>query len=637
MMLKNKTNLSANVMVIAQGVDDKLQYYFGPQKLKDNRYLFRLWAPDSKKVNLHLYKNEDFIEIPMNKTKDDFFEVITDKAQEGSGYLFHVDNHICVPDPASRAQFDSVHGLSVVTSNEFDWEADEKWNGKPFEESVFYELHVGTFTPEGTFKAAVEKFDYLKELGINAIELMPINDFPGRFGWGYDGVLIFAPASKYGTPEDLKYFIKEAHKRDIMVVLDVVYNHFGPDGNYLHVYAESEFFNQEIKTPWGHSINFENPFVRRFYIENALYWLEEFHFDGLRIDAVHEIYDNSQKHILRELSRFAHERFENKRKIHLILENGKNQSHYFSNTQEYNDSFDAQWNDDFHHGVHVCLTREDEGYYQSYNSRLTGKSPAYFLARSLTEGFSYQGNSSDYNQKSDRGEVSRGLCGSHFINFIQNHDQIGNRAFGDRLVSITGVKCAKIAAALCLLSPFVPLIFMGEEWASTSAFLFFCELNEQLNPSIREGRRNEFAGFSSFSDEKVRHLIPDPTDIKTFNRSKLNWNEVVQEPHSEIFYFYKKLIEIRKRYITPMIKIINPSENNYKIFNDYSFLVSYTVEGSNGYKLDLLVNLSDKNIEIPLENYSELIFEYPENSLKSLQKDSLLPSFSAIWVKKEIN
>ncbi|HEX2738945.1 MAG TPA: malto-oligosyltrehalose trehalohydrolase, partial [Rubrobacter sp.] len=419
---------------------------FGAEVLENGETRFTLLAPAAETVDLIL---EDDL-LSMHREEDGTF-VLTTGAGAGARYLYRIDGTQEVPDPASRYQPDDVHGASqVVNPAAFVWE-DEHWKGRPWEETALYELHVGSFSPEGTFAGVKEKLDHLVDLGVTAIELMPLSEFPGRRNWGYDGVLPFAPESAYGTPEDLKDLVQTAHSKGIMVFLDVVYNHFGPEGNYLPLYAP-QFFTDRYDTPWGAAINFDgegSEQVREFFIHNALYWLEEYNLDGLRLDAVHAINDASEKHFLDELAERVRQGPGRERHVHLVLENETKDVHYLRGP------YDAQWNDDFHHALHVTLTGEDASYYADYADK-----PLRHLGRCLAEGFALQN------------EPSGGLPPGAFVSFIQNHDQIGNRAFGDRISHLAPLEAVRTAAEIYLLAPQIPMLFMGEEWAARTPFTF---------------------------------------------------------------------------------------------------------------------------------------------------------------------
>ncbi len=545
---------------------------FGTKILPDKRIEFNFWAPDSKTAQLCI-KNHDM--LPMDSKKDGWFQVVTDLAKSASAYMFRIDNGMMVPDPASRCQIKDVHDESlIIDPDEFDWENDFKWKGRPWIETVIYEIHTGTFSNDGTFRAIEEKLDYFISLGITAIELMPVADFPGKRNWGYDGVLLFAPDKTYGTPNDLKNLVKTAHKKGLMVFLDVVYNHFGPEGNYLHVYAKSKFFNPEHKIPWGDAINFKNRNVRNFYIQNALYWLEEYHFDGLRFDAVHTIKDVSNMHILKEISRKIKGEIKN-RNVHLILENDVNQKTYLKqNSKKEPEYFTAQWNDDFHHAAHVLLTGESSGYYEKYTDK-----PVHHLAKTLAQGF------------------TKNLSSTSFINFLQNHDQAGNRFMGERITKLTHQEALKAVISLYLLSPSVPLLFMGEEFGCEQPFYFFCDLEEKLSKSVKEGRLKEFSHFlpPTLDTPNLFHSkIPDVTSEKVFIDSKLNWDCIKNLKNNKILNFYKKMLEIRKKHIIPLIPEIEHSKTKYKIINDNAFWVKWKIK--NGEYLWLTANLANRKV-----------------------------------------
>jgi len=516
---------------------------FGAECLGNGCVRFRLCAPKASHVDV-LLGEKSSTPHPASSVGDGWFELITSGAEAGDLYRFQIDG-TRVPDPASRFQPQDVHGPSqIIAPNEFDW-TDAQWNGRPWEEAVFYELHVGTFTPEGTFAGVLSKLPYLKELGISAIELMPVSDFPGARNWGYDGVLPYAPDSSYGKPDDLKRLVQGAHAEGLMIFLDVVYNHFGPEGNYLHQSAP-DFFTSSHSTPWGDAITFENPTVRKFFIENALYWLEEYNFDGLRLDAVHAIVDDSQKHFLIELAEEVHKQLPMERQTHLILENDDNNSKYLSRDENGNTKwYDAQWNDDIHHVFHVIVSGETDGYYSDYVNAFVTQ-----LGRCLTEGFAYQGEVSRH-RNARRGESSRHLPPQAFVSFLQNHDQVGNRALGERLSQIADPQALRAAVSIFLLAPTPPLLFMGEEFAASTPFLYFCDFHGELADAVTKGRRAEFASFARFSNESGQSQIPDPNDSETFLRSKLKWEEAGTQNQS--MRLYAELLALRKEFIIPLL------------------------------------------------------------------------------------
>lgn len=610
---------------------------FGCTIQADGSILFRLFAPDAEQVSLCLQEPDNRIVLPMQQHESSFFELSTDQARVGMQYQFVIDDKLAVPDPASRYQTADVHGPSeIIDPLSFHWE-DSNWQGRPWEESVFYELHTGTFTPEGNFAAVKEKLAYLADLGITAIELMPIADFPGKRGWGYDGVLLFAPESSYGRPEELKMLIQSAHQAGLMVFLDVVYNHFGPEGNYLHVYAKS-FFSKTHQTPWGAAINFDGPDsepVRQFFIHNALYWLEEYNLDGLRLDAVHAIKDCSDRHILQDISAAVRATIPESRQVHLILENDNNESKWLKRQSDCKPSlYTAQWNDDIHHSFHVLLTNEASGYYCEYTPELTCRPVVETLGRALAEGFVYQGDASSYRGGKRRGEPSKLLPGTAFVAFIQNHDQIGNRAFGERITQLSlSPEGLKAALAILLLSPQPPLIFFGQEWAASSPFLYFCDLEPELAPLVTAGRRNEFARFSEFSDPMRREAIPDPCLESTFKASVLDWQERFSPEHLEWLQYYRKLLEIRSNRIIPLLAGL-PCRSGQYSYSGGVLSVSWEVAGMR--ELQLIANLSAHEILSEFgakPDLHEILFQTFSEDTGRMPEGSLLP-WSVLWILK---
>ncbi len=498
---------------------------FGAEVLRGAGVRFRLWAPAARTVEVVFQKDA----FPLRRDEDGFFAITVPTARAGDLYRYRIDGKALVPDPASRFQPQDVHGPSeVIDPSAFEWE-ESGWKGRPWNEAVVYELHVGCFSDSGKYRGVEERLEQLKGVGVTAIELMPISDFPGKRNWGYDGVLPYAPDSSYGRPEELKRLVQAAHATGMMIFLDVVYNHFGPDGNDLGLYAP-QFFTDRYRTPWGAAINFDGEasrWVREYFIHNALYWLEEYRFDGLRFDAVHAIHDDSSKHVLLEIAQRVRQRFGEQRKIHLILENDASQSRFLGQGE-----FTAQWNDDSHHAYHVLATGERDGYYAAY-----ADAPAKHLARCLAEGFAYQGEIFPFTGK-PRGEPTSGLAPLAFVDFMQNHDQIGNRASGERLVALSSIQKTRSLTAILLLAPSPPMLFMGEEWGCRQPFLFFCDFAGELGEAVRNGRREEFKRFASFGKE-----IPDPLAEETFRRSVLRWEGEDEEWVS----YTKKLLEVRRR------------------------------------------------------------------------------------------
>ncbi|GGF47562.1 malto-oligosyltrehalose trehalohydrolase [Azorhizobium oxalatiphilum] len=538
---------------------------------------FRLWAPDVEKIDLHLI---DGPVLPMSREEGGWHHLVSAEAKAGTRYAFRLPDGLEVPDPASRYQPSDVHGPSeVLDPSTYPWR-DNDWRGRPWHEAVIYEMHVGTFTPEGTFAAAAQKLDALAELGITAVEIMPLADFPGRRNWGYDGTLLFAPEAAYGRPEDLKAFVEAAHARGIMVLLDVVYNHFGPDGNYLPVYVP-RFFTERHHTPWGAAVNYDGADalpVRAFVIHNALYWIEEFHLDGLRLDAVQAIKDDSGEHLLDELAR--HLRTDNPdRPIHLILENEENDAARLEGDLPH--TFTAQWNDDLHHVLHTAVTGEAEAYYGDYAGDMDKR------LRAIAEGFAFQGEMM-HHRGSERGTPSAHLPPTAFVSFTQNHDQIGNRAFGERLSALAPAPAVRAASALVLLAPQIPMLFMGEEWAASSPFLFFCDFTGDLADAVRRGRRAEFAKFSAFRDPARAAAIPDPLDVSTFRASTLDWSEIARAPHAEVRDWYRRILAVRREKVVPLIPAITAGGAG-RIVRGQGIEVRWQAGGK---ELELMANLS---------------------------------------------
>jgi maltooligosyltrehalose trehalohydrolase len=482
---------------------------------------FALWAPDACYVSVVLENGQS---LPMLPQADGWF-VIQSRCPPGTRYCFKIDGELDVPDPASRAQAGDVHAASVVVDPQaYAWRHNH-WRGRPWHEAVIQELHVGAM---GGYAEVEKHVPRLAGLGITAIELMPLAEFPGERNWGYDGVLPYAPEASYGTPEQLKSLIDCAHGHGLMVLLDVVYNHFGPDGNYLGRYAKG-FFREDKHTPWGAAIDFEKPQVRDFFIDNALMWLIDYRFDGLRLDAVHAIDDPT---FCPDLARRVRAQVDTGRHVWLTLENEHNQASLLEQ------GFDGQWNDDGHNALHVLLTGEHEGYYADFKDRPIDK-----LARCLSQGFAYQGEVG--RRGVARGEPSAHLPPSAFILFLQNHDQIGNRAFGERLSQLCPPQALRAATTLLLLSPMIPLMFMGDEWAASEPFLFFTSHSGALAQAVRQGRRNEFAGFAAFADVQERSRIPDPNARQTFLDSRPDFAQSTHD--NEWLKLYRALLTLRRR------------------------------------------------------------------------------------------
>ena len=558
---------------------------FGAEVLGGGGVRFSLWAPGAHRVELRLEGHD--APIPVERDGEGWASVVVAAAGPGARYRYRVDGGLVVPDPASRFQPEDVHGPSeVIDPRSFDW-TDGAWRGRPWPEMVFYELHVGTFTTEGDFAGVQERLDHLADLGVTAIELMPVADFPGRRNWGYDGVLPFAPESRYGRPEQLKALVQACHARRLAVFLDVVYNHFGPEGNYLGAYA-SPFLSARHRTPWGDAINFDGPgseVVRAFFRDNALYWIEEYHFDGLRLDAVHAIRDDSPVHILEEIGRAVQDGPGGSRHVHLVLEDDRNESRYLRLGGRGRPLYAAQWNDDIHHALHAQCTGERGGYYADYPD------PIGALARCLTEGFAYQGEHSPYRGR-PRGEPSRDLPPTAFVSYLQNHDQVGNRAFGERLSALAPAAAVRAATTLLLLAPSPPMLFMGEEWAATEPFLFFCDLGNDLGPRVAEGRLAGFARFAEFAALERRDEIPAPEDEATFRCCVLRWEALTRPGHREWREWVRALLDLRRREITPRLHSVRPGPACCERVGESGLAVEWTL--GDGAVLRLVANLGPR-------------------------------------------
>jgi malto-oligosyltrehalose trehalohydrolase len=497
---------------------------------------FRLWAPAASSVELVINDTRfDMTQLPKG-----WFATTVASARAGTRYHFRIDGELDIADPASLYQPEDVAGPSEVTDHDaFRWRTKD-WRGRPWHEAIFLECHVGAFSPAGTFRGMAERLDHIADTGLTAIELMPVADFPGRRNWGYDGVLWYAPDHSYGTPDDLKHLIDEAHLRGIMVFLDVVYNHFGPEENHLPRYAPQFFC--DTATPWGAAIDYSVPEVRAFAIDNAIVWLRDYRFDGLRLDAVHAIAEPGGLTLLEDLSSAVGALAQaSGRHLHLVLENDDNRSSLLDPaTAVPSGKYRAQWNDDYHHAWHVLLTGETQGYYADYAS-----APEQMIARMLRAGFAYQGEPSRHRGGRPRGESTQSLPPTAFVNFLQNHDQIGNRALGDRLEWSAGADAIEAALAVTLLAPMPPLLFMGEEWGARTPFPFFCDFHGELADAIRHGRRKEFVdAYAAFGDD-----VPDPLSPATFEAAKLDWSST----DTRRYQLVKRLLAIRAAEIIPRL------------------------------------------------------------------------------------
>ena len=509
---------------------------WGASLRPDGTARFRLWAPACEALTLR-HAGED---AAMEALEDGWFEAVR-PAAAGDPYAFVLPGGAVVPDPAARAQEGDVHGPSVVVDPRHDWRHESP--RRPWEEAVICEVHVGTFTPEGTFRAAIEKLPLLAEAGYTGIDILPVAQFAGTRGWGYDGVLLYAPHNVYGTPEDLRALVDAAHGLGLMVQMDVVYNHFGPEGNYLSAYAP-QFFDEGRHTPWGAGIHYDYAPVRRFFVENALHWLREFRIDGLRFDAIDHIHDPSETEILVEMAREIRAEFPH---AWLMTEDNRNVTHLHEREDGRATLMDGEWNDDWHNAAHVVATGEEEGYYADF-----ADDPAGLLARAAAEGFAYQGESGPMS-KAPRGRPSGHLPPQAFVDFLQNHDQIGNRALGERLTELAPHSRLMAMQAMLLLSPHVPLMFQGDEWGETGPFLFFADFEGELGEAVSKGRREEFAHFVGFAG-----AVPDPIDPASFERSKLHWSRREQGEHREALERFRALVALRRERIVPLLAGTGP-------------------------------------------------------------------------------
>jgi maltooligosyltrehalose trehalohydrolase len=496
---------------------------------------YRVWAPAHQSMEVRVYTEGGAVghTVPLLRVEGGYFEGIDPAGHAGDLYKFRLPDGGEFPDPASRSQAAGVHGPSrVVDARGFAWH-DAAWQRPSFRDLVLYELHIGTFTPQGTFRGAIARLEYLRGLGINAIELMPVADFPGARGWGYDGVLQFAPAEAYGSPDDLRALVDAAHAHGIAVLLDVVYNHFGPAGNYLNQYTPY-FFSSEDKTPWGDAVNFgheHSAAVRAFYRANLFHWMADFHFDGFRLDATHAIFDKSEPHILAELAALVHARGG-----YIIAEDERNEARIITDPAEGGYGFNAVWADDFHHIVEVGLI-EASVYQRDFEGDLVE------LEKALQQGWYYTGQLSKRRGK-PKGTPAHTLPPERFVFCISNHDQIGNRAFGERLNHLVTPAAYRAASALLLLTPHTPLLFMGQEWGASTPFQYFTDHDEELGREIEKGRREEFR--EAFAKSHEQGEVPPCQAEATFLRSKLNWAELDGAEHAPMLALYRELIRLRR-------------------------------------------------------------------------------------------
>jgi maltooligosyltrehalose trehalohydrolase len=554
----------------------------GAQALPEGGTHFRVWAPRRKRVALHLEAvgGGQPLAIEMEHEGDGYYSAYAEQARPGSLYRFRLDDDdYLYPDPASRFQPAGPHGAScVVDPNSFQW-TDQAWTGRDLHGQVIYEMHVGTFTREGTWRAAARELAELAALGITVIEMMPVSEFPGKFGWGYDGVALFSPTRLYGEPDDLRRFINQAHTLGISVILDVVYNHLGPDGNYLSQFAE-DYFTKEHQTEWGDAINFDGANsgpVREFFIANAVYWIKEFHLDGLRLDATQSIRDDSAQHILGAITREVRRAGRGRRTI-IVGENEPQEVKMLSPQEEGGHGLDALWNDDFHHSAHVALTGRHEAYYSDYRGR-----PQEFISL-LKWGFLYQGQRYKW-QRKRRGTPTFGLEPSRFVVFLENHDQIANSGRGERLHQLTGPALYRALTALMLLAPNTPMLFQGQEFAASTPFYYFADHKRELAELVRKGRVEFLAQFRSIATTQMRACLVDPASPEAFERSKLDLGE--RERNRPVYEMHRDLLRLRRE--DTVFSAQRGRGLDGAVLSDAAFVLRFFGEG--GDDRLLLVNL----------------------------------------------
>lgn len=568
---------------------------WGAEYVAADEVRFRLWATGQERVTLRLSGNDR----EMNPGGDGWFELQATGVLPGTEYNFVLADGTVVPDPASRAQKADVNGPSlVIDPARYSWQNTE-WRGRPWIESVVYEMHIGTFTPEGTFRAAIEKLSWLAGLGITMIEVLPVSQFGGNRGWGYDGVLLYAPHSAYGTPDDFKAFVDAAHGHGLSVVLDIVLNHFGPEGNYLPLLSP-DFFHKARMTPWGAGIAYDVDAARRYIVEAPLYWLQEFNLDGLRFDAIDQIEDSSDKHALIEIAERIRAEITD-RPIHLTTEDSRNV--IFLHPREKDGSvplFTGEWNDDLHNAVHVFATGETHAYYEDF-----AREPEKQVARTLTEGFAYQGEISPHSGKK-RGVNSTGQPPVAFVDFIQNHDQVGNRAQGERLITLAGADRTRVLLAMLLFSPHIPLLFMGEEYGETNPFLFFTDFHGDLARAVREGRAKEFAGHADYEGESV----PDPNAKATFDMSKLDWKKPESDDGKAWLALTSEMLALRQKHIVPLLA--TAGGNAGKVIKTAKGFIAVSWRFPQG-TLSIALNIGDAPQPLP-DLPGETIFAWPKAS-----------------------
>ncbi len=551
--------------------------------LGEGRTEFCVWAPKARQVDVHILEPEDRL-IPMQGAEKGYFQVVAQDVEPGALYIYRLNEESEFPDPASRFQPRGVHGPSQVMHTEFSW-TDTEWKGVPLQDYILYEIHVGTFTAQGTFTAILPYLNYLLDLGITAVELMPIAQFPGKRNWGYDGVYPFAVQNSYGGPDELRQLVNACHRVGRAVILDVVYNHFGPEGNYLANFGY--YFTDQYRTPWGEAINFDRAHsdeVRRFFLENALYWIREFHIDGLRLDAVHSIRDFSAQPFLAELTAAVKaESARLGRQIHLIAESALNDSKVVHSRDRGGWEFDAQWNDDFHHSLRTLMLPEKTGYYEDFGELSQ-------FAKALQEGYVYSGQYSSF-RKRRHGNSSREIPARKLVVFAQNHDQVGNRRLGERLSKMLSFEGQKLVAAAVILSPFLPLLFMGEEYGEPAPFPYFVSHSDPgLQEAVRKGRWEEFASFQWPGEP------PDPQDEATFSSAQLNHRLYEEAPFRVLLSFYKALIRLRREHPA----LLNLSKDDLEVIAREEQKTLFLRRWTGGHEAVLVFNFGECRVSVEL-------------------------------------
>ncbi|MCU7496783.1 MAG: malto-oligosyltrehalose trehalohydrolase [Ignavibacteria bacterium] len=541
---------------------------------------FVVWSPTAEKIEVKIADGSENL-IAMKRDEEYYWRARVENLKAGQHYFYRINGEVDRSDPASNSQPEDVHGPSeIIDHSSFQW-TDEDWEGVPITNFIIYEVHIGTLTDEGTFDAAVKRLDDIRDLGITAVEVMPVSQYPGERNWGYDGVYPFAVQSSYGGAEGLKRFVDACHKKGVAVILDVVYNHFGPAGNYLNNYGP--YFTSKYKTPWGEAVNFDEEYsdaVRNYFVENVLYWFRDFHIDALRLDAVHSIYDYSAKHILEEMAETTDHLSKTEGKKHfLILESDLNDVRYINPREIGGYGCDAQWSDDFHHSLHCLLTGENSGYYMDFGT--IGD-----MVKAMKNSFVYTGQYSRFRKRKHGNDPSERPT-YQFIVSMQNHDQIGNRAFGERLSSLVSFEAAKLAAGVMMLSPYIPMLFMGEEYAEDTPFQYFVSHSDPvLVKAVQDGRKEEFKAFQWKSE------VPDPQSEETFVNSKLRWNKRQEGRHKVMLEFYKELIGLRNN--LPALKNFDRKDMNVIGIEDEKVIFSHRWKREHG--LYCIMNFNDMEI-----------------------------------------